>query len=226
MNTQFTNSTSNFSTMSASYPSIRIPFIPFSMTEEELTSHLVYLGIGSVKSVTFKITTTKKGWQSKRAFIMMKEWFNNPASINIRTKLDNGNRAKLSYNDPKYFVLLKSQTYYPVEDDYTISEKIYDYSTVSGSDWSDSLNKTTTLYSDFGANFNEDNFGTESTSSNKDNTQLWDQNSWQMVNHDLYSMDVEDIEEGEIDDDIYNFEPDDQQVNDRIATTNYLCDNA
>ena len=209
MNTQFTNSMPNFSTMSINYPSIRIPFVPFSMTEEELTSHLVYLELGTVKSVTFKIINTKKGWKSKRAFVMMGEWFLNPATDNIRAKLHNGNRAKLNYDDPKYFVLLKSQTYYPVEDDYTISEKIYDYSTVSGSDWSDSLNKTTTLYSDFGANFNEDNFGTASTSSNKD-TQLWDQNSWQMVNDDLYSMNVEDIEEGEVDEDLYNFELDEE----------------
>ena len=214
----------NFSTMSINYPSIRIPFVPFSMTEEELTSHLVYLGIGSVKSVTFKITNTKKGWQSKRAFVMMNEWFNNPATNNIRAKLHYGNRAKLNYDDPKYFVLLKSQTYYPVDDDYTVSEKQHEQSIVSGSDWSDSLNDTTALYSGVNANYNND-FGNTAMPLNE-NSSRDEQTHWRMRPRALYRMDDQVSEEGEVEDDIYNFEADEEAVYDRMDATNYLCDNA
>ena len=82
---------------------IFIPFIHNSCDINMIKYVFKHLQIANVSSVDL----IKNGYNYK-GFVHIESWFNNTASLNLQEKISNGEQAKIVYDDPYYWVILKN----------------------------------------------------------------------------------------------------------------------
>ena len=93
--------------MSSVGPSLYIPFVNLSCTEEYISNIFRTLLIGEVSRVDLiKKTGVKPHYM---AFIHFNYWYDNIASNNLRGKILNDESIKIVYNDPHYWTAYKSR---------------------------------------------------------------------------------------------------------------------
>ena len=88
--------------------SIYIPFVHVSCTEQEIKNVFKTLLIGEVERVDFVVKNNNVA-KYFMCFVHFKEFYNNQAANNIIQKLENGEEARIVYNDPYYWALYKNK---------------------------------------------------------------------------------------------------------------------
>ncbi len=93
--------------MSSVNPSIYIPFVNLSCTEEYISNIFKTLLIGEVN----KVDLIRKDGLTPHymAFIHFNYWYDNIASNNLRRKIIDEQNVRIVYNDPYYWVLYKNK---------------------------------------------------------------------------------------------------------------------
>ena len=88
-------------------PSIYIPFMDISCTEEYIANIFKALLIGDV----CKVDLVKKSGEIPHymAFIHFNYWYNNTAANNLREKIENEQSGRIVYNDPQYWIIYKNK---------------------------------------------------------------------------------------------------------------------
>mgnify|MGYP001159683218 CR=1 FL=1 len=93
--------------MSSLCPSLYIPFVNLSCTEDYISNIFKTLLIGEVGRVDLiKKTGVKPHYM---AFIHFNYWYDNIASNNLRGKIMDGGSVRIVYDDPYYWVLYKNE---------------------------------------------------------------------------------------------------------------------
>jgi hypothetical protein len=88
--------------------SIYIPYVHISCTEQEIKNVFKTLLIGEVERVDFIVKNNNLA-NYFMCFVHFKEVFDNQATNNIIQKLENGEEARIVYNDPYYWALYKNK---------------------------------------------------------------------------------------------------------------------
>tara|TARA_B100000085_G_scaffold285467_1_gene321578 strand:+ start:121 stop:543 length:423 start_codon:yes stop_codon:yes gene_type:complete len=93
--------------MSSVNPSIYIPFVNFSCSEEYISNIFKTLLIGEVNRVDL---IRKEGVTPHyMAFIHFNYWYDNTASNNLRRKIIDEQSVRIVYDDPYYWVAYKNK---------------------------------------------------------------------------------------------------------------------
>ena len=88
--------------------SIYIPYVHISCTEQEIKNVFKTLLIGEVERVDLIVKNNNLA-NYFMCFVHFKEVFDNQAANNIIQKLENGEEARIVYNDPYYWALYKNK---------------------------------------------------------------------------------------------------------------------
>jgi hypothetical protein len=96
-----------------SLASVFIPRVSSKMTTDMVSYIFQKQELGNVKRVDLVAKMDKRGIPYNAAYVHINNWFINPASLNFQERIENGKEARIVYDDPKYWVVLKNTAQKP-----------------------------------------------------------------------------------------------------------------
>ncbi len=91
------------------FPSICIPRLYYTFTEELITSIINEMKLGYISRVDMIYKTHKDGSSYFKTYIHFFKWSWNKCACEYREKLIKGSEVKIVYNDPYYFNMFSSE---------------------------------------------------------------------------------------------------------------------
>jgi hypothetical protein len=88
--------------------SIYIPFVHHNCDENKIKHVFMMLLIGEVERVDFVQKFGANG-NYNMAFVHLKNWFQNTASVNLREKIERGEEGRIVYDEPYYWAIYKNR---------------------------------------------------------------------------------------------------------------------
>lgn len=97
-----------------SLSSVFIPNVESSLSADFIAFHFKKQELGIVKRVDLVLKMDRRGVPYNAAYVHMERWFDNVASFHFQERIENGKEARIPYNDPKYWTILKNTAQKPV----------------------------------------------------------------------------------------------------------------
>lgn len=93
--------------------SICIPRVFKNIGEKRIRAIFKNLRFGSIERIDMVLKTNSKGDEFWRVFIHFNKWYDNENATHVRTNLDAGNKVKIVYDEPWYWLISKSNSPMP-----------------------------------------------------------------------------------------------------------------
>lgn len=93
--------------------SICIPRVFKNIGEKRILAIFKNLRFGSIERIDMVPKSNEKGDEFWRVFIHFNKWYDNENATHVRTKLEQGNRVKIVYDEPWYWLISKSNAPMP-----------------------------------------------------------------------------------------------------------------
>jgi hypothetical protein len=91
-----------------SLASVFIPRVASKMTADMVSYIFQKQQLGNVKHVDLVARMDKRGIPYNQAYVHINNWFINPAALNFQERIESGKEARIVYDDPKFWVVLKN----------------------------------------------------------------------------------------------------------------------
>ena len=95
--------------------SICIPRVFKNISERRIRAIFYSLRLGFVERVDMVAKTSQKGDEFWRVFVHFSKWYQNKDAVNMREKLESGDKVKIVYDNPWYWLINKSTSKRPEE---------------------------------------------------------------------------------------------------------------
>ena len=96
-----------------SLTSVFIPRVASKITQDMVSFYFMKQELGIVKRVDFVGKIDKRGIPYNAAYVHMNEWLINPASLNFQERIESGKEARIVYDDPNYWIVMKNTAHKP-----------------------------------------------------------------------------------------------------------------
>jgi hypothetical protein len=96
-----------------SLSSVFIPNVDSSFSADFIAFHFKKQELGIVKRVDFVLKMDRRGLPYHAAYVHMEHWFINISSVHFQERLESGKEARIPYDDPKYWIVLKNTAQRP-----------------------------------------------------------------------------------------------------------------
>lgn len=96
-----------------SLTSVFIPRVASKITKDMVSYYFMKQELGIVKQVDFVAKMDTRGIPYNAAYVHISNWFINPASLNFQDRIENGKEARIVYDDPHYWIVMKNTAHKP-----------------------------------------------------------------------------------------------------------------